>query len=423
MRTLFTNFSLIDGTGKEPLQDATLVIEGKNILYAGLSSQSPYQPETTGIIKVDLGGRVMIPGLIDAHVHLAGSGEPDSYFMAPDPEMELVILKNAQRNLAAGITTVRDVGGWNELEFHVRKSIDDGTFSGSRLILAGRFISITESGAPYYAGMYREANGADEVRKAVREQIKNGADLIKFGVTGAVLVKDGIPGATHFNADELKAGISEAKKFGKRVAAHAHGANGIRLAVECGANTIEHGTFLHQDQELIALMARNGVFLLPTLQAGWTVVNDKSGVIPAWIRKKSEQIQQDAILSLRLAYQAGVPIAMGSDAATPLNFHGENAIELYWMHQAGMKPMDALLAATYSAAKALGLQEKLGTLEKGKIADLVILETNPLADLRSLADKKNIYAVVKEGRIAAIQPNSNLPGKLFAQQVLTILSQ
>ncbi len=419
MKTILHNFTLIDGTGCPPLEQALIEIQGTVITYIGKDSAYTREKQTPAT-EIDLGGRLIIPGLIDTHVHLSGSGEIDSHFVAPDPEMLLIMLKNAQRNLAAGITTVRDVGGWNELEFTLRKAIQKGDQVGSRLILAGRFISISESGAPYYPGMYREANGVDDVIKAVREQIKNGADLIKFGVTGAVLVEDGVPGATHFNRNELQAGINEARKFGKRVSAHAHGADGIRLAVETGANSIEHGTFLHQDSSLIALMAEKGVFLVPTLQAGWTVIEDKKQQIPGWIVQKSLPIQEDSVKSLRLAYQAGVPIAMGSDAATPLNFHGENALEIYWMQQAGMSEMDALVAATGNAARALGCETWLGTLQTGKTADLVVLNSNPLNDLRRLADKNQLYFVMKAGQISAVHKDSHLPGAIAANQLLYI---
>lgn len=419
MDTILRNCTLIDGTGSQPVSNALIRIADNKFIYAGSEDDQP-DGNASGAKVVDLGGRVVIPGLIDTHVHLSGSGEPDSHFVAPDPDMLLVMLKNAQRNLAAGITTVRDVGGWHELEFALRKAIASGDQVGARLFLAGRFISITESGAPYYAGMYREADGVEDVRKAVREQIKNGADLIKFGVTGAVLVEDGSPGATHFNADELKAGISEAKKFGKRVSAHAHGAAGIRLAVESGADTIEHGTFLHQDPELIHLMAEKKVFLIPTLQAGWSVIQAIDHKIPAWIIEKSKPIQNDSIKSLKLAYEAGVPIAMGSDAATPLNYHGANAIEAYWMQKAGLSAMDALVAATGNAARALGIENWLGTIQAGKTADLVILNANPLFDLRILADNQQIYCVIQEGKVAAIHKETPLPFENPSSQMLWI---
>src|SRR5215203_4433162 len=179
MDTLLKNLILIDGTGRAPIADAVIAISAGKIIYAGSASGwSAAEPES---VTLDLHGKYVLPGLIDAHVHLSGSGEANSQFYAPTGAMALKILSNAQKNLAAGITTVRDLGGWSELEFDVRRSIQRGDFAGPRMCLAGRFISITEAGADYYVGMYRVADGVDEVRKAVREQVKHGADLIKMG--------------------------------------------------------------------------------------------------------------------------------------------------------------------------------------------------------------------------------------------------
>ncbi len=255
----FQKVTLIDGTGREPLKNATVAVRDGRIIYAGKAQK--WQPSyEQDIINLDYPGKFLLPGLIDCHVHLSGSGEADSQFKVDDGLMTLKILRNARKNLAAGITTVRDLGGWNELEFAVRRSIVRGEFNGPRMMLAGRFISITEAGADYYEGMYRVADGVEEVRKAVREQVKHGADLIKLGVTGAVLVEDGVPGARHFNSEEIRVAVEEGAKFGKRVAAHAHGKDGISAAVKAGVHTIEHGTFLHQSPKLIAEMARRGTF-------------------------------------------------------------------------------------------------------------------------------------------------------------------
>src|ERR1041385_226797 len=202
MDIILRNITLIDGTGRAPQQNAILAMRDGKILDAGASSG---WSDGEGKIVLDLQGKFVLPGLIDAHVHLSGAGEADSQFKADDGDMTLKILSNAQKNLAAGITTVRDLGGWNELEFVVRDWIKRGEFAGPRMCLAGRFISISEAGADYYEGMYRVADGVDEGRKAVREQVKHGADLIKIGVTGAVLVESGVPGATHFNEDEIRA--------------------------------------------------------------------------------------------------------------------------------------------------------------------------------------------------------------------------
>ena len=411
------NFTLIDGTGRAPIDDATLAIRDGKILYAGTASG---WSDSDAAMTLDLDGQFVLPGLIDAHVHLAGSGEADSQFRAEDGAMALKILSNAQKNLAAGITTVRDLGGWNELEFVVREWIQRGEFAGPRMCLAGRFISITEAGADYYEGMYRVADGVDEIRKAVREQVKHGADLIKIGVTGAVLVEHGEPGATHFNEEEIRALVEEAKKFGRRVAAHAHGADGIRKALQAGVATIEHGTYLFQDPESIRWMAEHGIFLVPTLKVGWDIINANDSSIPAWIMAKNKATQGEAELSLKLAYEAGVPIAMGSDVGTPLNVHGENGLEIYWMGQAGMSAMDALVAATGNAARALGWDAWLGTLEPGKVADLIALDSNPLEDLRALAQKEHLQFVMKDGRIATCHKDHDLPSELFGEHLLLI---
>lgn len=418
MDILIKNITLIDGTGRPPQKDTVLAIRDRSILYAG--SASGWSEEREGVTIVDLGGQYVLPGLIDAHVHLAGSGEADSQVRAPDGSMALKMLSNAQKNLAAGITTVRDLGGWNELEFVVRDWIQRGEFVGPRMCLAGRFISITEAGADYYEGMYRVADGVDEIRKAVREQVKCGADWIKIGVTGAVLVEHGAPGATHFNEEEIVALVVEAEKFGRRVAAHAHGADGIMKALRAGVHTIEHGTILYQNPLAIQFMAEHGIFLIPTLKVGWDILQAKDAQIPDWILEKNKATQGQAELSLKMAYEAGVPIAMGSDVGTPLNFHGENGLEIYWMAQAGLSAMDAIVAATGNAARALGWDSWLGTLEAGKVADLIIFDVNPLDDLRVLADKNHLRFVMKDGQVVASRAPHELPSAIFAAQALLL---
>jgi imidazolonepropionase-like amidohydrolase len=411
--------TLIDGTGKEPLPDATVAVRGREIIYAGPAKT--WQPSLQeDILNIDFGGKYVLPGLIDCHVHLAGSGQPDGRFAANDGSMALKMLRNARRNLAAGITTVRDLGGWNEVEFAVRHSIQLGEFSGPRLILAGRFISTSESGADHYKGMYCIADGVEAVRKAVRQQIRHGADLVKLGVTGAVLVQNDVLGATHFSADEIRVAVDEAAKLGRPVAAHAHGIDGIRQAVLSGVHSIEHGTYLYQGRDVIEEMRRRGTFLVPTLKADHDVLKGEPSEVPAWIVAKMSEIQEAARKSVRAAYQAGVPIAMGSDAATPLNYHGENGLEVYWMQQAGMKPMHALMSATLGAAKLLGADTWLGSIEDGKVADLLVLDSDPLEDLSRLGDKKLIRAVFLEGKLVARQPTDSYPKTILAPDCLAI---
>jgi imidazolonepropionase-like amidohydrolase len=215
--------------------------------------------------------------------------------------------------------------------------------------------------------------------------------------------------------------VEEAGKFGRRVAAHAHGADGIMKAIQAGVHTVEHGTFLYQNPMAIQWMAEHGIFLVPTLKVGWDIIQAEDANIPEWIREKNKATQGEAELSLKMAYEAGVPIAMGSDVGTPLNFHGENGLEIYWMQQAGMSAMDAILAATGNAARALGWEAWMGTIERGKVADLIVLDSNPLDDLRVVAEKEHLQFVMKDGKVVACHAGHDLPPGVFAKKYLSIL--
>ena len=409
------NATLINGTGSKPIDRGLVAIEGETILFAG-NVEDWQNPEGKVIHEMDLTGRTILPGLIDSHVHIALECLPDSTLSGPWGWTTLIMLKHAQNTLAAGITSIRDVGGRHHLEFSLRKAIEMGLFVGPRMSLAGKLLSITTTGTEWYEGMYREADGVEEVRKAAREQLKAGADLIKVLATGAVLAPGEKPGAATFEMEEIRAAVVEAAKVGKIVAAHAHGIEGIRNAVEAGAKTIEHGTYLHQDPRLMEQMAKGEIFVVPTLKAGFDVIEGDRPGIPDWILEKSKETQEDAMKSIRKAYEMGVPIAMGTDAATPYNFHGENAMELYYMSQAGMSAMDCIVASTKNAARALGWDSKLGTLEAGKLADLIVVKKNPLDDLRSLATRSNIEYVMQGGKFVArqfVEP-TGIPEELMA---------
>jgi imidazolonepropionase-like amidohydrolase len=396
------HMTLVDGTGRPPLENALLVLrDGRVDAIGDAAKWQSDEPMTT----LDLNGHTVLPGLIDCHVHLAMDGPADSKLHGETAWTTLLMLKHAQNNLAAGFTTVRDVGGRHGLEFSVRRAIEQGLWAGPRMQLAGKLLSITSAGAAHYDGMYREADGVDEVRKAAREQLKAGADLIKVLATGAVLTPNEQPGAVQFGPDELAAAVEEASKVGKIVAAHAHGLHGIRNAVTAGVRTIEHGTYLHQDERLMATMAEQGVFLVPTLKPGFDVLSGDRPGVPDWIREKLKAVQEDAIRSVQRALQFGIPIAMGSDAATPYNYHGDNAMELVWMGEAGLSSMQTIVATTANAARALGWDSWLGTLEPGKVADLVVVSGNPLENMRLLADRRNVKLVLKNGQIVA-QPTA-----------------
>ena len=226
-------------------------------------------------------------------------------------------------------------------------------WTGPRMQLSGKLLSITSAGTEYYEGMYREADGLEEVRKAAREQLKAGADLIKVLATGAILTPGEKPGAVQFGLDELRVAVEEAAKVGKPVAAHAHGIQGIRNAVMAGVRTIEHGTYLHQDETLMETMAEREIFLVPTLKPGFDVIygDDQVFLIGLWRnRRRYKRMPAKRATCAEL----GVPIAMGTDAATPYNFHGDNAMELVWMAEAGLSPMQTIVASTANAARALG---------------------------------------------------------------------
>ncbi|HMZ06887.1 MAG TPA: amidohydrolase family protein [Anaerolineales bacterium] len=412
---LFKNATLIDGTGAKPVEHSAIAIEDDKIIFTG-SMENWHVPEGKSVQEFDMTGRTILPGLIDCHVHIAAECLPDSTMNGPWGWTTLIMLKHAQNTLSAGITTIRDVGGRHHLEFSLRKAVEAGLFVAPRMSLAGKLLSITCAGSEWYDGMYREADGVEEVRKAAREQLKAGADLIKVLATGAVLSPGEKPGAATFELEEIRAAVVEAQKVGKIVAAHAHGIEGIRNAVEAGAKTIEHGTYLSQDPLVMERMAKENIFLVPTLKAGYDVIYGDRPGIPQWIMEKSKETQEDAMRSIRKAYEMGVPIAMGTDAATPYNFHGENAMELYYMSQAGISTMDCIVASTKNAAKALGWDSRIGTLEAGKLADLLIVKKNPLDDLRSLADRTNIEYVMQNGKFVARQYSdaSGIPEELMA---------
>ena len=400
---LFQDVTVIDGSGRQPQANMDVLVKDGRINALQAHGSLSYDEQGTEVYR--LRGMTLLPGLIDCHVHIMMDGGPQGRVM-PQESLGLCLLRaayHARRTLEAGITTVRDLGGQAHLEFALREAITAGYCSGPRLVLAGKLLSMTSAGAQAFSGMYREADGADEVRKAAREQLKAGANVIKVMATGAVMTPGEEPGASQFTLEEMRAAAEEAHKVGRKMAAHAHGSTGILTAVQAGADTIEHGSLLCDSPEAMRLMAERGVFLVPTLAAG--IMSQHAEEIPAFMAEKDRRLLEAHHRSVRLALEAGVPIAMGTDAGVPFVKHGDNAIELPLMVQIGLTPLQAIVASTSSAARALGLHQEIGTIEVGKRADLLVLDGDPLQDIELVTRKECIRMIVQDGNAVALNAN------------------
>lgn len=383
---------LIDGSGAALIENVTLILNARvqDIALDVRLADHP-DPET-----LDIAGRTVIPGLINAHVHLTfDNGAPDPFKVLRDESPTVTAIRvasRARRMLEAGITTARDLGGVNYIELAVRDLIKSGEISGPRLLCAGKQITMT-GGQGWPIG--RECDGPDEVRKAAREQIKAGADLIKLMATGGVLTPGVEPGAAQLTEDELRAGVIEAQKAGRRTSAHAQGTEGVKAAVRAGINTIEHGVFL--DDEAVAMMKERDVVFVPTLTPPYRITQaGRERGIPQYVMDKMAKVNAANTRSFQLAWQTGVIIAAGNDGGTPFNPHEDILTELRLMIEAGVPPLDAIRAGTWGSARALGLEGEIGTIECGKWADLVVLDGDPLSDITALS---RVAYVLQRGKV------------------------
>jgi imidazolonepropionase-like amidohydrolase len=306
--------------------------------------------------------------------------------MREDP-LALIAIKAARRareTAQAGVTTVRDLGGREYAEIAVRRAVQEGLVDGPRIIAAGRPVCMTGGHGHWFA---READGPDDARKAVREQLKAGADVIKIIATGGVLTPGVEPGSPQLTRDEMRAAVEEANKAGRRTAAHAMASSGISDAIAAGITSIEHGIYL--TEEIVAHMRRDGTFLVPTLNAPAAIAaGGLAAGIPEYVVRKTEQVVPPHVASFQLAHRAGVRIAAGADSGTPLNFHGSLLPELALMVKYGMTPLEAIRAATVTAADCLGLGEVTGRVAPGYAADLIAVAGDPAERLEALADLK-----------------------------------
>jgi imidazolonepropionase-like amidohydrolase len=393
MTTAFVDGPVLVGDGRI-LEHATVVVDGERIVKVAEGNV----PIPTDAHKVPLAGRTLLPGFIDCHVHLCldGSADPVTLLMGePLPLTTLKVAQFARQTLMAGVTSVRDLGGKDGIDLIIRDAIRSGLIPGPRMLASGRLICMT-GGHGWQMG--READGPDEVMKAAREQIKAGADVVKFMATGGVMTPGVEPGSEQFTEEELRAGIQEAHKVGRKTATHAMGTQGILNALRAGIDSIEHGVFL--DEETISLMVNRDVPLVPTISALYHI--ESKGVeagIPAFAVDKTLRLKPSHIESVRMAREAGVRVAMGTDAGTPFNVHGENLGELQRLVEVGYSPMEALESGTRVASQVLGLENELGTIEEGKLADLVMVDGNPLEEVGLLLKTEAIRLVMQGGKL------------------------
>src|SRR5579863_5812890 len=388
-RTLVRAGHLLDVQTGKTLDAQTIVVSGDRITAVAATSATPPQP---GDKVIDLGGMTVLPGLIDVHTHLTMQPNFDPYFELTQTNAKEAIngVVNARTTLMAGFTTVRNVGASGFVDVDLRDAINAGQVPGPHMQVSGPLIGITgghcdENLLPIEYNRVGDgvADGIPAVQHKVRENIKYGADLIKICATGGVLSKGDDPQAAQFTLEEMQAIVADAHRLGRKVAAHAHGAQGILWATEAGVDSIEHGSYI--DDAGIAAMKQHGTYLVPTLYLeDWMV---QSGHLPPFYQKKMVDVSAVAKSNIKRAMQAGVKIAMGTDAA--VYPHGLNAHELdVYVNQLGMAPLAALQTATINAADLMGWTAKTGTLEPGKWADIIAVEKNPLDDVRVLQDVK-----------------------------------
>lgn len=400
-RTLIHCGSLIDGKNKQQLSQVTVVVEGNKITSVDKGFTKPGKDDKL----VDLSKKTVMPGLIDMHVHIESETSKDAQlkkYTLNEADVAFQSTIYARKTLMAGFTTVRDCGG-SGVNISLRNAINQGTIVGPRIFTAGKSIASTGGHADPTNGSRRELmgdpgpkegviNGSEDARKAVRQRYKEGSDFIKITATGGVLsvAKDG--SGPQFTMEELNAIIATAKDYGMHTAAHAHGAEGMKRAVEAGITTIEHGTLM--TEEVMDLMKQKGTYHVPTIIAGRSAA--EFAKIPGYyhplVVPKAIEIGSKIQENFAKAYKRGVKIAFGTDAG--VYPHGDNAKEFGYMVEGGMPAIEALLSAMQVNANILGVGEKIGSVEAGKLADLVAVDEDPT---KNIAAMMKVSFVMKEG--------------------------
>jgi len=393
--------TLIDGISDEPRKNMTIVVEGNKITAV----ENGFSKAGAADRVIDLRANTVTPGWIDCHVHLEGETKKGGFadrFTKNIEDLAFESVPLAETTLMAGFTTVRDLGG-SGANIALRNAINRGLVKGPRIYTAGKSIGTTGGHADPTNGYRRDltedpgpaegvVNSKEDGVKAVRQRYKEGSDLIKITATGGVLSLAKNSQNPQFTEEEIKSIVATAKDYGFKVAAHAHGSEGMKRAIRAGVNSIEHGTFM--DDEAIALFKEYGTWYVPTITAGKAVGDSAKipGYYAAIVTPKALEVGPQIQNTFAKAYKAGVKIAFGTDAG--VYKHGQNWMEFVYMTEAGMKPMEAIKCATVHAADLLGEKEKLGSIEPGKLADIVAVDGDPLKDTRVFG---KVIFVMKDG--------------------------
>ena len=394
---------LIDGITEIPVEMVTIIINGSTIQSI---LRGHINPQSENDKLINLKDYTLLPGLMDMHTHLSGESNPNSYmekFYMDLDEYAYRSIPYAEKTLMAGFTTVRELGG--VISNSLRDAIRNGYVIGPRIFSAGKAIATTGGHADPSSGLNMNftsdpgpkdgvINGTSDARKAVRQRYKNGADLIKITATGGVLSVAKNSKNPQFTEQEIKAIVETAEDYDMHVAAHAHGPEGMKRAIRAGVHSIEHGTIM--DGEVLALMKKYGTYYIPTISAGMFVAAKakEQGYYPQIIVPKALEIGPRLLNTFTTAYKFGIKIAFGTDSG--VSYHGENAKEFLYMVKGGMSEMEAIRSATVVASELLGIDDKLGTIESGKIADIIAVTGNPFKDITSL---QSVVFVMKDGII------------------------
>ena len=392
---------LIDCTDQSVKTEMTVIVDGNTIS----SVQKGYVKVPTGSEGIDLKNTTVMPGLMDMHVHIEGESNPKKYeesFRMNQADVALQATQYAERTLMAGFTTVRDLGG-SGVNVSLRNAINNGWIKGQRIFTCEKSLATTGGHADPTNGVRDDlkgdpgpkegvVNSPEDAWKAVRQRYKNGADCIKITATGGVLSVAASGENPQFNDAELTEIIKAAKDYNFHVAAHAHGKEGMKRAIIAGVTSIEHGTFM--DEEIIDLMKQHGTYYVPTISAGMFVAEKAKipGFYPKVIALKASVIGPQIQDTFKKAYENGVKIAFGTDSG--VSYHGDNANEFIYMHEAGMPALEAIRAATVTTSELLRKSDVLGTIEKGKYADIIAVEGDPTQDIQAM---KRVSFVMKDG--------------------------